>query len=132
MRIGELAAATGCPTETIRYYERAGLLPTAGRTTSNYRSYDDRHVELLRFVRHCRSLDMSLADIERLLAFREDPQRHCAEVNSVLEQHITHVANRLEELEALQKQLIKLRARCRKEVKACGVLQALSDDAKRR
>lgn len=125
MKISELFARTGCPVETIRYYERTGLLPSANRTPSNYRHYDERHVELLCFVRHCRGLDMGLADIRRLLAFREDPQRYCADVNSVIEEHIKHVTKRIAELDALQKQLLKLRTRCRKEVKACGVLSAL-------
>ncbi|HKO87774.1 MAG TPA: Cd(II)/Pb(II)-responsive transcriptional regulator [Burkholderiales bacterium] len=127
MKIGELATGSGCSIETIRYYEREGLLPPPVRTSSNYRDYDDGHVELLGFVRHCRSLDMGLADVQRLLAFRQDPQAHCADVNGILEQHIAHVAKRLAELQTLQKQLLKLRARCRKEVKACGVLQALND-----
>ena len=73
MKIGELAKATGTQTETIRYYEREQLLPTAKRTESNYRVYDGSHVERLAFIRHCRSLDMTLDEIRVLLHFKDAP-----------------------------------------------------------
>ena len=63
MKIGELATLTGCPVETIRYYEREGLLPAPSRSAGNYRQYDTAHVERLSFIRHCRSLDMTQEEI---------------------------------------------------------------------
>ncbi len=62
MKIGQLAKATGTQVENIRFYETEGLLPKALRTDSNYRVYDDTHVSRLAFIRHCRSLDMTLAN----------------------------------------------------------------------
>ena len=68
MKIGELAKITDCQVETIRYYEREGLLPQAPRSESNYRIYGAEHTERLGFIRHCRSLDMTLEEIRVLLA----------------------------------------------------------------
>ena len=67
MKIGELAKAAQTQTETIRFYEREGLLPAAPRTDSNYRSYGQAHVERLTLIRRCRALDMNLDEIRALL-----------------------------------------------------------------
>lgn len=129
IQIGELAKRTECPVETIRYYERQGLLPAAARSEANYRLYGAMHVERLQFIRHCRSLDMTLDEIRSLQLFRDAPEENCAEVNLLLDKHIDHVAQRIAELKALQQQLKKLREQCRTEqaVKDCGILQSLSD-----
>ena len=71
MKIGELATATQTPVDTIRYYEREGLLPAAPRSSGNYRLYRTEHVERLGFIRHCRSLDMTLREIRVLLRFKD-------------------------------------------------------------
>ena len=84
MKIGDLAKATATPIESIRFYERAGLLPAVGRTDGNYRVYDDGHVQRLAFVRHCRSLDMTLDEIRVLLKFKDAPQDDCGAVNDLL------------------------------------------------
>ena len=73
MRIGELATAAQTQSETIRYYEREGLLPEAARTEANYRTYDKSHIQRLAFIRHCRSLDMTLGEIRTLLHFKDAP-----------------------------------------------------------
>ena len=127
MRIGELAERTDTPVDTIRYYERAGLLPAPSRTTSNYRSYSAAHAERLRFVRRCRGLDMSLNEIRTLLKFCDEPSRKCGEVNDVLDQHIVDLERRLEELLALACALKQLRAVCRSPGTAasCRILQSL-------
>ena len=128
MKIGELAAATSTPAETIRYYEREGLLAAPARSEGNYRVYGATHVERLTFVRHCRSLDMALDEIRSLLRFRDAPEENCVGVNDLLDQHISHVVTRIVELHALEKQLKKLRARCRKAEAAanCGILEELA------
>ena len=77
MKIGELAQKTGMQVETVRYYEKEGLLPRIGRTDSNYRVYSDAHVERLLFIRHCRSLDMTLDEIRILLHFKDIPDESC-------------------------------------------------------
>ena len=101
LKIGELAKHTGSQVETIRYYEREGLLPAPARSEGNYRLYGQSHVERLQFIRHCRSLDMTLEEIRSLLAFRDAPEESCSAVNDLLDKHIDHVATRIKELQAL-------------------------------
>lgn len=131
MKIGELASAAETPVETVRYYEREGLLPPPARTESNYRSYEQRHLERLQFIRYCRGLDMSLEEIRVLLRFRDAPQENCGDVNQVLDEHIVHVSRRIRELKALEKELKGLRARCAREQPAadCGILEGLEQAA---
>ena len=129
MKIGELAAATGTQAETIRYYEKQGLLPVPLRTEGNYRSYDQSHVDRLAFIRHCRCLDMTLDEIRVLLDFQDAPQDNCAIVNQVVDDHIEHVVTRIRELKALEKQLRTLRAECTDAVARCGVLEGLQRGA---
>ncbi len=112
MKIGELAQATGTQAETIRYYEREGLLPNSTRTQSNYRIYSERHVERLLFIRRCRTLDMTLNEIRSLLRFNDAEEDNCTEVNALLDEHIGHVADRIRELKKLEKQLKDLRKYC--------------------
>jgi Cd(II)/Pb(II)-responsive transcriptional regulator len=130
MKIGELAQASATPIETIRFYEREGLLPHAARTQNNYRIYEQDHVDRLIFVRHCRSLDMALDEIRQLLKFKDSPQESCADVNDLLDEHIGHVAQRMGELRTLQRQLKALRAQCGQEtaVQACGILEQLASE----
>lgn len=128
LKIGDLARFTSSRVETIRYYEREGLLPAPGRSESNYRLYDDFHVERLQFIRHCRSLDMALNEIRELLAFRDAPERDCGLANELLDRHIGHVVSRIAELRDLEKQLKKLRG-LREHGQAamdCPILQTLS------
>jgi len=129
MKIGELARSAGCPVETVRYYEREGLLAEPARTDKNYRIYDASQVDRLAFIRHCRSLDMTLDEIRRLLRLFDAPDGDLADADAVLDEHIGHVADRITELVSLQHQLSTLRELCRQAVaKGGGVdtLQALT------
>ena len=132
MRIGELAQVTGTPIETIRFYEREQLFPPPARTEGNYRIYEAVHEERLAFIRHCRSLDMALDEIRTLLRFKDSPAENCGEVNALLDEHIGHVADRIRELRALEKQLKTLRQQCLEiqGTSECGILQVLSHAAK--
>jgi Cd(II)/Pb(II)-responsive transcriptional regulator len=129
MRIGELAECTQTPADTIRYYERLGLLPKPARTASNYRSYSSEQADRLHFVRRCRGLDMSLDEIRSLLVFCDERQRRCHEVNEKLDEHIRHVDQKLEELQRLARELKQLRSVCRAPGKAenCKILRSLRD-----
>ena len=131
MKIGELARAAATAVDTIRYYEREGLLPEAPRTDSNYRVYGDDQVERLAFIRHCRSLDMTLDEIRVLLRFRDAPKEDCGAVNRMLDEHMEHVETRIRELRALQKQLRALREQCLQSTNAadCGFLNGLMREA---
>ncbi len=129
MKIGELASHTGSSVETIRFYEKQNLLPRPQRSAGNYRLYDASHVERLQFIRHCRSLDMTLEEVRALQDFRDGPNEDCAGVNDLLDRRIGHVAKRIRELKALQAQLKQLRRQCHstKSTRECGILQGLSE-----
>jgi Cd(II)/Pb(II)-responsive transcriptional regulator len=128
MKIGELARQTGTQIETVRYYEREGLLPETARTDANYRIYSVAHADRLRFIRNCRSLDMTLDEIRVLLRFKDSPSENCGTVNELLDEHIGHVAARVRELRQLERQLKDLRELCRETSIAgsCGILNELS------
>lgn len=132
MKIGELAQTTGTQPETIRYYERQGLLPEPMRTDGNYRMYDGAHIQRLAFIRHCRCLDMGLDEIRALLAFKDDPAADCGGVDRLLDEHIEHVVSRIRELKALEKELRGLRQQCSEGhvVGDCGILSGLDKAAR--
>lgn len=127
VRIGKLSALVSCPVETIRYYEREGLLSKPKRTSGNYRLYDRQHVETLQFIRNCRALDMTLEEIRTLLLLRTTPARACTEVNELLDAHIGHVRDRMSELKELDRMLRSLRAKCRRtlSVENCEILKGI-------
>lgn len=131
MKIGELARAAETDVETIRYYERAGLLPEPPRTDAGYRTYGAEHLEALRFIRHCRSLDMPLVDAKRLAELAHDTDVTCEDANLLIEAQLTRVHARIHALQALEQQLLHLQAQCqsRHETQACGILRALMQGA---
>lgn len=127
MRIGELGQSTGVDIETIRYYERAGLLPPPARQANGYRAYGAAHLERLAFIRHCRALDMPLAEVRRLLGFLDHPQSDCGDVNCLIDAQLARVRARLASMRALERQLERLRGRCNEEhaTTECGILHEL-------
>jgi len=127
MRIGELGKATGVDVETIRYYEKAGLLPPPARTTNGYRAYSPAHLERLAFIRHCRALDVPLAEVRRLLDFVAHPEANCGDINRLIDGQLGRVRARLKSMRALEKQLAALRAQCEVGHIAanCGILHEL-------
>lgn len=128
MKIGELAQVAQCTVETVRYYEKEGLLAAPARTAANYRSYGDAHVDRLRFIRNCRALDMTHEEIRALLGLMDQSADNCGGVNQLLDEHIAHVDVRIAELSQLRQQLSQLRQRCQgvQAVDACGILQGLA------
>ncbi len=128
MKIGELARVGPCTVETVRYYEKKGLLAPPARTPANYRSYGSAHVYRLRFIRNCRALDMTHEEIHMLLGLMDQPAGDCGGVNQLLDEHIAHVDVRMAELFQLKQQLSELRQRCQSDqaMDACGILQGLA------
>lgn len=129
MKIGELARSAQCTVETVRYYEKAGLLAEPARTEGNFRVYGAEHLERLRLIRNCRALDMSHEEIHALLKLAHTAGDDCGAINTVFDKHIAHVDERLRELTHLRQQLTHLRQRCASQtgVDACGILQGLAD-----
>jgi len=134
MKIGALARAALTPVDTIRFYEREGLLAAAPRSEGNYRLYGTADVQRLAFIRQCRNLDMSLDEVRTLLRVKDAPEQDCQAVNELLDAHVRHVAERLRELRELERELKSLRARCadvQRSSQACGILQQLDESAQR-
>ena len=129
IKIGDLARFTECQVETIRYYEKEGLLPSPPRSVGNFRLYGEAHVERLQFIRHCRSLGMTLADVRTLLGYRDTPSEDCGAINALLDQHIRQVEVRVTELIQLKGHLTALRDSCAgaRPTPACGILEGLAD-----
>lgn len=127
MKIGELARKAGVDVQTVRYYEKEGLIAPPGRTASGYRTYGPDALERLNFIRHCRSLDMALADVKRLLALSRDKAVSCEEVNSLVRAHLERVRSKRVALTALENQLASLDAQCASghRVADCGILVEL-------
>ncbi len=132
MRIGELARATGCRAETVRYYERERLLAPPPRTAGNYRLYGAAHLERLRFILNCRSLDMGLDEIRALIGVHDTPGERCGHVKSLLDAHIGHVERRVRQLRQLERELKALRGKCGTADHAaadCGIMHSLGHRA---
>jgi Cd(II)/Pb(II)-responsive transcriptional regulator len=127
MKIGELASQAGVDVQTVRYYEREGLLDAPARTPSGYRAYGPQHLERLNFVRHCRSLDMPLAEIRRLIELSNDTRVSCDQVNELVRAHLERVQAKRKALQTLEGQLQALSAQCESghRVADCGILEEL-------
>lgn len=127
--IGQLAAESGVTAETIRYYEREGILPAALRNgAGQYRRYGPKDVDRLRFIRRARELDFSLDDVRELLALAaSDSQEPCGDVNAVAKAHLAEVNEKLEQLLRLRQKLTRLVSRCDQdsEIRDCKLLNAL-------
>jgi DNA-binding transcriptional MerR regulator len=127
MKIGELAGKAGVDVQTVRFYEKEGLLEAPARTPSGYRAYGPAHLEQLQFVRHCRSLDMSLPDIRKLVALSKDKGVSCEDVDGTVRAHLERVRAKRVALEALEARLTSLTHQCDAghRVADCGVLEEL-------
>jgi Cd(II)/Pb(II)-responsive transcriptional regulator len=129
MRIGELAKSTGCQPETVRFYEQKGLLPQPTRSQANYRLYDASHVDRLHFIRRCRSLGMSLDEVQTLLGFQDQPDKPCGAVDDMFDRHIVEIDRQIADLRTLHAELSDLRRRCDSTRPAgqCEILKQLTE-----
>ena len=126
MKIGELSRATGTNIETIRYYERIGLLPEPARTVSNYRSYGEVHRTRLAFVRHSRDLGFTIEEVRSLLDLADHPERECSEADRIATRHLAQVDEKIGQLVTLRDELSRIIGRCRGGLAAeCRVIEAL-------
>ena len=130
MRIGELSRATGTHIETIRYYEKIGLLAHPLRTSGNYRSYGEAHRKRLAFVRHSRELGFTIDEIRSLLDLSDHPDRDCGEADRIATSHLLQVEAKIAQLEALRDELARIIGSCRGGATAdCRVIEALGNHA---
>lgn len=126
MLIGELSRQTGCKPETIRYYERRGLLPEPERTTGDYRNYGPRHRDRLNFILGARSLGFSLEEISELTALSTQRQRSCRAVDAIAQHHLEQVHARIDRLQSLAEELERIIESCAGgRIPACRILEAM-------
>ncbi|MCP1315556.1 MULTISPECIES: helix-turn-helix domain-containing protein [unclassified Halomonas] len=125
-RIGEIAARTGCSPESIRHYEKRGLLAAPARGEQGYRVYGQAALERINFIRHARHLGLDLATIQELLALSDQPNADCAAVDEIASRHLAHLEERIAALSALADELRLVTTQCRGGKTAdCRIIQAL-------
>ena len=131
MRIGELAQATGTKAETIRYYEREGILPYADRTDSNYHDYSEDHLATLTFVRRARELGFSMAQVRELLALSDRDDKPCQDVDRLARSQIDEVQRKIDDLTAMRDELSRMLAACdTDEIGQCRIVESLANGAR--
>jgi MerR family mercuric resistance operon transcriptional regulator len=124
--IGALSEQTGCNIETIRYYEREGLLPNPPRTEGGHRMYDDEHLKRLTFIRRSRELGFTLEEVRGLLRMVDGEHYTCAEVKSLTLDHLKDVRGKLADLKKLEKVLKQLADQCTGDkTPDCPIVEAL-------
>ncbi|ABI58373.1 MerR family transcriptional regulator [Nitrosomonas eutropha] len=130
LTIGVLARATGTNIETIRYYEREGLLPKPERTKGNYRAYEASHQQRLGFIRKARDLGFSLAQVRTLLSLSDDKSRSCSAIDEIAMEHRKAVEQKILDLRALKAELDNLIDQCScGTVAECRIIESLSPSA---
>jgi Cu(I)-responsive transcriptional regulator len=128
--IGDLAKRTGTKVETIRYYERIGLLPAPARTGGNYRAYDEGHLGRLSFIRRARDLGFPLDVVRELLSLADRRDRSCAAVDVIARQHLAEVERKIADLGVLRDELASIIGQCRQGTIAdCRIIEALAPRA---
>ncbi len=126
--IGEAARLSGVKIPTIRYYEQIGLLPPLPRTEGNRRSYDQRDLRRLAFVRHARELGFEIASIRTLLALQDDADQPCGTADAIAQARLIEVEQRIASLSALKAELETMIESCRHgKIAACRVIEVLAD-----
>lgn len=129
LSIGALAKATGTKTETIRYYERIGIMPRPGRTEGNYRSYGRTELNRLSFVRRARDLGFSIDQVRALLDLADDRTRSCGSVDALAREHVTEIDRKIADLSALRRELSALLEQCsRGTIADCRIVDALGPE----
>lgn len=126
LRRADLARLTGCNLETIRYYERIGIMPEPPRTAANYRAYDPTHVARLRFVMRARELGFTLEEVRELLGLVDGGAQTCGEVQRLAAAHLDTIRARMADLARIEAALSDTLSKCTGEdVPECAVIDAL-------
>ncbi|MBI2266601.1 MAG: heavy metal-responsive transcriptional regulator [Armatimonadetes bacterium] len=128
-RIGQLAFRSGVGIQTIRYYERRGLLPNPLRSESNYRLYPGNAVGVVRFIKQTQMLGFSLSEIKSLLSLRSMENARCSDVRKRAQAKISQIEEKIKQLETMKQALARLEELCSKggSVRECPILEALEE-----
>lgn len=129
LTIGQLAKRAKVNIQTVRYYERRGLIPEPPRRRSGYRQYSSDDLARIRFIKHAQEVGFTLKEISELLSLRVDPKMTCAQVKERAQTKIAEINEKIAALEKMRDALTRLAARCRGEgpTSECPILEALSE-----
>ena len=128
LSIGKLSQQSGVNIETIRYYEKIGVMPAPGRSAGGFRIYGPDHLKRLSFVRRGRQLGFSLDEIRNLLRLVDGHGHTCAEVHALMLSHLAEIRRKIRDLRRLQRAMAEMAARCSGEsVPECPIVDALFD-----
>ena len=130
LRIGQLAKRSQVNIETVRYYERRGLIPNPPRGESGYRQFPQDVVGRIRFIKHAQGVGFTLKEVSELLSLRVDPKTTCADVKKRAEMKVAEIEKKIEALDKMRKALLTLRAACRGRGPSseCPILEALDSN----
>lgn len=131
MKIGELANATATNVETVRYYEKIGLLAPPARTSANYRAYGNEHLARLSFIRRARDLGFTLESVRELLTLSDDRSQSCEAVDGIARIHLTEIDRKIGDLRALRSELSRVIGSCSQGTVAdCKIIETLAPRGK--
>jgi Zn(II)-responsive transcriptional regulator len=127
LTIGQLAKKADVNIDTIRYYERRGLIPKPRRRGSGYREYSDETTKRIQFIKHSKDLGFSLREIQELLSLKVEPDHSCFEVKKKAEAKISNIESKIRTLQRMKKVLVKMTKSCSGigPVRDCSILEAL-------
>lgn len=131
-RIGDVTRALGLSADTLRYYEKIGLLNRVARTSSGTRVYDDQDLSRLRFIVRAQKMQFSLAEIAELLALRDAPEQAREDARSLTRRKLGAVEERLAELKSLRQELRDLLARCTAAEEGCPIIETMGNASRSR
>jgi Hg(II)-responsive transcriptional regulator len=130
LRIGEVAASAGVNVQTLRFYERRGLLQEPPRRASGYREYPPGAVQMVRFIKRAQGLGFSLEEVSELLALRDSRRVSCAAVRAAATEKIADIDHKMERLQAMRRALTLLVKSCDRNAPGpCPILESLDDVA---
>jgi len=124
-KIGDVAKLTGMSSDTLRYYEKFGLIPMVSRNTSGIRQYSDKDISRLKFIKRAQRMNFSLNEIKELLHMREDPQNVQDSVRKLTAEKLKQVENQLTELSTLRNELQLLMNLCKDTQGGCPIIEGI-------
>ena len=126
--IGKVASRTGCSIETIRYYEKEGLVPSPARSAGGHRLYTERLVERLIFIRRARELGFSMLEIKQLFSIVDGEFVSCVRVKEIADNHLADISSKISDLTKMQSVLTELSTQCSgRDVPECPIIDALQE-----
>jgi len=127
-KIGEVAEQTGVSADTLRYYEKYGLLPEISRNASGIREYRDKDISRLKFIRRAQRMNFSLNEIKDLLSMREDPQHAKDNVRKLTAEKLEYIEHQLNELSTLRNELQLLLNLCCGSKEGCPIIENFDEE----